>query len=174
MILVEYNGKKPKIGKNVFVASTATVVGDVEIEDSASIWYGTVLRGDTSYIRIGKNTNIQDNCTIHTDTGGPTIIGDNVTIGHSAVIHGCTVEERCLIGIGAVVLSKAHIKTGSVVAAGALVRNGQSVGPNHLVVGNPAVFKKTLTVSDAEIIHRPVRNYLKLAREHHIITRINE
>jgi hydroxypyruvate reductase len=169
MILVEYNGKKPKIGKNVFVAYTATMVGDVEIDDGASIWYGTVLRGDTSYIRIGKNTNIQDNCTIHTDTGGPAIIGDDVTIGHNAVIHGCRVEKRCLIGIGAVVLGKAHIKTGSVVAAGALVKSGQAVGPNHLVAGNPAVFKKTLTASDAKIIDRPVRNYLRLARENNIL-----
>ena len=165
-MILEYNGKKPKIGKGVFIAPTAIVVGDVEIGEGASIWYGTVIRADSSYIRIGKNTNIQDNCTVHTDSSGPVIIGDNVTAGHNVVIHGCTVESRCLIGIGAVVLSRAHIKNGSVVAAGALVRNEQVVGPHHLVVGNPAVYKKTLPSPDVEIIDRPVRNYLRLAREH--------
>jgi carbonic anhydrase/acetyltransferase-like protein (isoleucine patch superfamily) len=165
-MILEYNGKKPKLGGGVFIAPTAIVVGDVEIDDGASIWYGTVIRADSSYIRIGKNTNIQDNCTVHTDRGGPVVIGDEVTAGHNVVIHGCTVESRCLIGIGAVVLSRAHVKKGSVVAAGALVRNEQVVGPHHLVVGNPAVYKKTLPSEDVDIIDRPVRSYLRLAREH--------
>jgi len=169
-MILEYNGIKPKIGKNVFIAPTATIVGDVEIGEGSSIWYGTVVRGDTSEIRIGKNTNIQDNSTIHTETGRPTIIADHVTIGHNVVIHGCTVDERCLIGIGAVVLSRAHIRRGSIVAAGAVVMTGQVVGPNHLVVGSPAVFKKDLTSSDNEIFERPVRNYRKLAREHQAVT----
>lgn len=165
-MILECNGKKPRLGKDVYIAPTAVVVGDVVIGDGTSIWYGTVIRADSASIRIGKHTNIQDNCTVHTDSGGPVIIGDEVTAGHNVVIHGCTVENRCLIGIGAVVLSRAHIKKGSVVAAGALVLNEQMVGPHHLVVGNPAVYKKTLPSTAVEIIDRPVRNYLRLSNEH--------
>ena len=165
-MILEINGKKPKIGENVFIAPSAVIVGDVEIADGASIWYGTVVRGDSFYIRIGKNTNIQDNCTVHTDTGVPVIMGESVTVGHNAVIHGCTVENRCLIGIGAIIMGKSIIKTGSVVAAGSLVRRGQVVGPSHLVAGCPAVFKKVIESSDNEIIDRPARVYLNHAITH--------
>ena len=168
-MILSYNGKTPKIGKNVFIAPTATVVGDVEIKDGANIWYGTVVRGDASYIKIGKNTNIQDNATVHTDTGGPTIIGDNVTVGHNAVIHGCTVEDKSLIGIGAIVLGKALVKTGTVVAAGSLVKRGQIVGPNQLVAGSPAVVKRDLLEADKDILDLPVKRYLLLARGHDAI-----
>ena len=165
-MLLEYKGKKPKIGKNVFIAPTAAVIGDVEIGDNASIWYGAVLRGDMAPVRVGMNSNIQDNCTVHTDAGKPAIIGDNVTVGHNAVVHGCTVESNCLIGINAVVLNDAHVKTGSVVASGSVVREGQSVGPYHLMTGIPASVKKELTEKDAEAFGVPVKNYLELAKEH--------
>lgn len=165
-MIVSFNGKTPKIGKDVFIAPTATIIGDVEIEDGANIWYGTVVRGDSSYIRIGKNTNIQDNSTVHTDKGGPTIIGKDVTVGHNAVIHGCTVEDRCLIGIGAIVLGKARVKAGTIVAAGSLVRRGQELGPGQLVAGNPAAFKRNLSDADNEMIEAPVRRYLRYAKEH--------
>ena len=167
-MILSFDGITPKIGKNVFIAPTATIVGDVEIGDGASIWYGTVVRGDSSYIRIGKNTNIQDNCTVHPDTGGPTFIGDDVTVGHNAVIHGCTVENRCLIGIGAIVLGKARVKEGSIVAAGSLIKRGQEIGPGQLVVGSPAVFKRDLSDSDSELLDGPVRRYLRFARAHQI------
>ena len=91
-MILEYKGQKPKIGKNVFIAPTATVVGDVEIKDGASIWFGTVLRGDRAAVSVGENSNIQDNCTVHADPGKPAIIGDNVSVGHNAVIHACTIE----------------------------------------------------------------------------------
>ncbi len=165
-MILSFNGKVPKIGNNVFIAPTATIVGDVEIGDGTSIWYGTVVRGDSSFIRIGKNTNIQDNSTIHTDTAGPTIIGDDVTVGHNAVIHGCTVEDRCLIGIGAIVLGKAIVKTGTIVAAGSLVRRGQQLGPGQLVAGNPAALKRNLSDADNEMLDGPVRRYLRYAKEH--------
>ena len=167
-MILPFNGITPKIGKNVFIAQNATIIGDVEIDDGANICYGTVVRGDSSYIRIGKNTNIQDNCTVHPDTGGPTIIGDDVTVGHNAVVHGCTVENRCLIGIGAIVLGKARVKEGSIVAAGSLIIRGQQVGPGHLVVGSPAVFKRALSDTDNELLDGPVRRYLQFAREHQI------
>ncbi|QTA88297.1 gamma carbonic anhydrase family protein [Desulfonema magnum] len=173
-MILEHKGKKPKIGKNVFIALTATVIGDVEIEDGASVWYGAVLRGDMAPVKVGKNTNIQDNCTVHTDTDKPAVIGDNVTIGHNAVVHGCTVERNCLIGINAVVLNDAHVKTGSVVASGSVVKEGQHVGPCHLVAGIPASMKREVTEADAEEFGRPVRDYLRLAREHMDIRRVDE
>ena len=131
-MLLEYKGYKPKIGKNVFIALTATVIGNVEIKNGASIWYGTVVRGDRSAITVGENSNIQDNCTVHSDPGKPAIIGDNVTVGHNAVIHACTIEDDCIIGINAVVLTNAYVKTGSVIAAGSVIKQNQVVGPYHL------------------------------------------
>jgi carbonic anhydrase/acetyltransferase-like protein (isoleucine patch superfamily) len=165
-MIFSYKGKIPRIGKDVFIAPTATIVGDVEIDDGASIWYGTVVRGDSSYIRIGRNTNIQDNCTIHTDTGGPTLIGNDVTIGHNAVIHGCVIEDRCLIGIGSIILGKAIVRKETIVAAGSLVRRGREVGPHQLIAGSPAEFKRELSAADREMIETPVRKYLQFAREH--------
>lgn len=165
-MILEYKGKKPKIGKNVFIAPNATVVGDVEIEDNASIWYGTVIRGDLAPVKVGKSTNIQDNCTVHTDVDKPAIIGENVTVGHNAVVHGCTIENNCLIGINAVVLSGARIKTGSVVAAGSVVRQDNEVGPYHLVAGVPASMKKRLSEDTVEKRKQTARSYIKTAKEH--------
>jgi carbonic anhydrase/acetyltransferase-like protein (isoleucine patch superfamily) len=117
-MILPYKDKSPRIAAGTFIAPTATIIGDVQIADGANIWYGTVLRGDLAPIRIGADTNIQDNCTIHTDMDKPAIIGARVTVGHNAIVHGCTVEDRCLIGMNAVVLSGAHIKTGTIIAAG--------------------------------------------------------
>jgi len=165
-MILEYKGKKPKIGSNVFIAPTATVIGDVEIADGVSIWYGAVLRGDLAPIRIGKNTNIQDNCTVHTDTDKPAVIGEHVTVGHNAVVHGCTVESNCLIGMNATVLNDAQVKTGSIVASGSVVREKQTVGPHHLVAGIPAALKKDLSNERVDEFDRAVNLYLRLAAEH--------
>jgi len=165
-MILEYKGKKPKIGRNVFIAPNATVVGDVEIKDGASIWYGAVVRGDLAPVKIGMSTNIQDNCTVHTDIDKPAIIGDHVTVGHNAVIHGCTIEDNCLIGINAVILSGACIKTGSVVAAGSVVRQGKKVGPYHLVAGVPASMKKHLSEDTVEKRKKTAKSYIKTASEH--------
>ncbi len=165
-MLIEYKGKRPIVGRNVFIAPTATVIGNVEIKDRASIWYGVVLRGDMDSITIGKNTNIQDNCTVHTDRGHPAAIGNNVSVGHNAVIHGCIIEDDCLIAINAVVLNGACIRKGSIVAAGSVVKEGQEVGPYHLVTGVPASVKKVLTGESIQTIRQPVKNYLELAKEH--------
>ncbi len=162
----ELNGIRPTIGKDVFIASTAVVIGDVTIEDGASIWYHTVIRGDTESIRIGRNTNIQDNCTVHADPGMPAVIGENVVVGHHAVIHGCTIEDRCLIGIGAIVMNQARICHGSVLASGSVVVEGKSVGPFHLVAGVPASFKKSLSVDSLEMIDHGVETYRRLAALH--------
>jgi len=165
-MIMEYKGKKPRIGNNVFIAPTATVIGDVEICDHASIWFGAVLRGDMAPIKVGENSNIQDNCTVHTDSDKPATIGKNVTVGHNAVVHGCTVEDGSLIGIGAVVLNGACIKKGSVVAAGSVVREGQEVGPRHLVAGAPAQIKKVLPELPDGEIPQPVQNYLRLLTDY--------
>ena len=173
-MILEYNGITPKIGKNVYIAKTAAVIGDVEIKDNASIWYGTVLRGDMAPISVGKRTNIQDNCTVHTDFDKPAVIGDNVTIGHNAVVHGCIIENSCLIGINSVVLSSAHVKTGSVVAAGSVVKQGQIIGPYHLVAGIPATKKKTLSEDSLAKRKQTAAHYVKLAGEHIKITKAGE
>ena len=170
-MILEFNGHTPKIGKNVFIAPTALVIGKVEIKDDANIWYGTVLRGDLAPITVGKGTNIQDNCTVHTDHDAPAVIGNGVTVGHNAVVHGCTVEDNCLIGINAVILSHAWIKTGSVVAAASLVKHGQVVGPFHLVAGVPASMKKELSESTVENRQKTARHYTLLAREHRAIVK---
>jgi carbonic anhydrase/acetyltransferase-like protein (isoleucine patch superfamily) len=165
-MIFELDGKKPKIGKNVFIAQTAVVIGDVEIQDGASIWYGAVLRGDMATIVVGKNSNIQDNCSVHTDYGNPALIGDDVTVGHNSVIHGCLIEKNTLIGIGSVILTGAKIRTGCVVAAGSLVKENQTVGPNQLVAGSPAVTKRELSSETLNLLEKPIENYLYLSKYH--------
>lgn len=169
-MIYPFAGKTPKIGQHVFVAPTAVVIGDVEIGDGASIWYGAVLRGDMEAIRIGAGTNIQDNSTVHTDCGHPTRIGTGVTVGHQAVIHGCNVEDHCLIGIGALILSGATVGRGSVVAAGSVVREGQIVDPGTLVAGIPAERKRRLTEDEQRLLNQPAATYTELACAHRTLT----
>lgn len=163
-MIIEYKGKRPRIGRNVFIAPTAVVIGDVEIGDGSSVWFNTVIRGDSDAIRIGRNTNIQDNCTIHIDAGKPAVIGDNVTVGHNVVLHGCTVEDHCLIGIHSTVLNGAVIRRGSIIASNALVMEGKTVGPFHLVAGVPAALKKELPETIIEILQEPADIYVEKAR----------
>jgi carbonic anhydrase/acetyltransferase-like protein (isoleucine patch superfamily) len=171
-MILTYKGKTPVIGKNVFIAPNATIIGDVRIADGASVFYGAIIRGDIEPIVIGENTNIQDNAIIHTDEGFPATIGPNVTVGHNAVVHGCTVEEDCLIGIGAIVLSGAKIYKSSVVGAASVVSEGHEVGPHHLVLGIPARLKKTLAESDMGRFRQSVKNYMKLGANHREMTAI--
>jgi carbonic anhydrase/acetyltransferase-like protein (isoleucine patch superfamily) len=160
-----FKGVRPKIGANVFIAPTAVVIGDVEIMEGASVWYGSVLRGDLAPIRIGRNTNIQDNCTIHVDPGQPALIGESVVMGHNAVVHGCTIEDDSLIGINAVVLNGARIRSGSIVAAGAVVLEKQSIGPLELAAGIPAKVRRALPEQIREDIRHDADIYLKLAHD---------
>ena len=168
-MILEYEGHRPKIGKDVFIAPTAVVIGKVEIGDNSSIWYGTVVRGDRDTITIGNNVNIQDNCTLHTDPGKPVVIGDGVSVGHAAVVHGCTIEKNSLVGIQAVVLNGAVIREGSVVGSGAVVREGQQVGPFHLVAGVPATLKKELDASILDKNAGTTQTYRQLAAEHRLL-----
>lgn len=165
-MILNYLDKYPRIANDAFIAKTATIIGDVTIASGANIWYGAVVRGDLAPITIGANTNIQDNCIIHTDVDKPAIIGRHVTVGHHAIVHGCTVEDSCLIGMNAVILNGAVIKTGSVIAAGALIKEGQTAGPYQMLAGMPAVPKKDFTKEILEILDLPVHEYLELAQHH--------
>jgi carbonic anhydrase/acetyltransferase-like protein (isoleucine patch superfamily) len=148
------------------VAPGATVVGDVEIGARASVWFSTVVRGDTAPIRIGADSNVQDNTTVHVDEGQPAVIGARVTIGHRAVVHGCVIEDDCLIGMGAIVLSGARVGSGSLVGAGALVREGQSIPPGSLVVGAPARLVGPTTEAHRASIRHGAEHYVALSRSY--------
>jgi len=165
-MIESFRGVRPRIGRNVFIAPTAVIVGDVEIGDGASVWYGAVLRGDSAPIRIGRDANIQDNCTVHVDAGFPALIGDSVVVGHNAVVHGCTIAECCLIGIGAVVLSGARIHRGSIIAAGAVVLGNQELGPLELAAGIPARVRKTLPEDTLRAIRADAEIYLALSKSY--------
>lgn len=142
--LVTYGGKSPKIGKGAFVAPTAALIGDVEIGDGASVWFGAVLRGDEGAIRIGAETSVQDNVVIHVYKGHDTVIGDRVTIGHGAILEACRVGDGALIGMNAVVLNRSSVGENAVVAAGSVVLEDQEIPPETLVAGAPAKVKKRL------------------------------
>ncbi len=137
-------GKEPKLADDVFVAPGAVVIGDVSIAQGASVWYNTVIRGDEGYIKIGERTNIQDLCMLHTTGGLSNMdIGADVTVGHNAILHGCAIGDRCLIGMGAVIMDNAVIGPGCVVAAGAVVLENTVIPPNSVVAGIPGKVKKT-------------------------------
>mgnify|MGYP000911938011 FL=1 len=140
-----HRGRLPRIHPTAFIDDSAQVIGDVEIGDASSVWMAVVIRGDVNHIRIGQRSNIQDGTIVHVmkDTH-PTVVGDDVTIGHAAVIHGCTIEHQCLIGMGAILLNGCRIGTGSIVAAGSLVPEGMAVPPHSLVMGSPAKVKRSL------------------------------
>ncbi|MDF1535527.1 MAG: gamma carbonic anhydrase family protein [bacterium] len=155
--------KEPTIGKDVFIAPTATVIGDVTVGDDAGIWFGTVVRGDVNWIRIGSRTNIQDGSILHVTTDRfPLEIGDRVSVGHGAVVHGCTIHEECLIGLGSRILDGATIGTGSIVGAGALVTEGQEVPPGQLVLGVPSRVIRTVSEKERDRILRTAAHYVKL------------
>jgi len=151
----------PQIGVAVYIADTALVIGDVIIGDESSVWFHSVLRGDINYINIGKRTNIQDQCVLHVDFNTYGVdIGDEVTIGHHATIHGCTIESRVLIGMGAIVLSGSTIETGAIVAAGAVVRENQVVPARTLVAGVPAKPVRNITDDEFDTIVSSAQHYV--------------
>lgn len=167
MITRRYGGKSPRLGQRVFVAENATLIGEVELADDVSIWFGAVLRGDIHFIRVGARTNIQDNCVLHVEQGtGPAILGEEVTVGHAAVVHGCTVERGALIGIGAKVLSGAVIGEQALVGGGALVGEGMQVPPRTLAVGVPARVKRDLKPEEIARLERSWRNYVAYKDEY--------
>jgi carbonic anhydrase/acetyltransferase-like protein (isoleucine patch superfamily) len=167
MILRPFNGKVPSVAEDVFLAPDAVVIGDVQIGAGSSVWYGAVIRGDVHWIRVGERTNIQDLAVLHVTTGtAPLTVGSDVTVGHRAILHGCVVEDECLIGMGSIVLDGARIGAGSLVAAGALVPVGMQVPPGVLVAGIPAQVKRPLTAQDLERHRQSARHYQQLAAQH--------
>jgi carbonic anhydrase/acetyltransferase-like protein (isoleucine patch superfamily) len=156
----------PRVKDAIFAAWNAEIAGDVTLGKETSVWFSATIRADIAPITLGRGTNIQDGATVHVDTGLPCTIGEGVTVGHNAVLHGCTVGDDCLIGLGAVVLSGAVIRKGAVVAAGAVVKEGQEIGPGRLAAGMPAATKRLLTEADKGLISGAAAVYRELAGRH--------
>lgn len=166
-MLLPYKGIMPKLHETVFVQDGVRIIGDVEIGEKSSVWFNTVIRGDVNYIRIGKRTNIQDNSSLHvTKDTYPLIIGDDVTVGHGVVLHGCVVKDRCLIGMGAVLLDDAEIGPDSIVGAGALVTEGTKVPSGSLVIGMPARVSRHLRPEEIDRILRSAGNYIEYTKNY--------
>jgi carbonic anhydrase/acetyltransferase-like protein (isoleucine patch superfamily) len=162
-----FRGKAPKLGQRVFLAEGAVVIGDVEIGDDSSIWCNTVVRGDVEAVRIGARTNLQDLSVIHVSSNGwATRIGDGVTIGHRVVLHGCTVGDHCLVGIGAVVLDGAEIGAESMVGANALVTSGFKIPPRMLALGTPARVVRPLSDAELKFLRVNAANYVSYAAQY--------
>lgn len=164
--VVSYSGMEPMIDENVFVAQGAVIIGDVSIGPHSSIWFNTIVRGDVHPIRIGKYTNIQDNSTVHVMSDHSTIIGDYVTVGHGAIIHGCTVGNNCLIGMGAIILSYSDIGENSIIAAGTLITERKVIPPNSLVMGAPGKVVRTLTEEEIAGLRNSAESYSDHARKY--------
>ncbi len=166
-MILSFNDKSPKIHESCFIAPDSVIIGDVNIGPNTSIWFNAVLRGDIHYIRIGSFCNIQDGCVVHVDIGkAPTEVGDYVTVGHRAVLHGCVVESNSLIGMGAVILDNAVVGTGSIVAAGAVVKVGMKIPDHSMVAGNPAVIKRKVSDDEVEILVGHAKKYREWARSY--------
>lgn len=155
-----------EMGKDVFIASTATVVGNVSLGNNASVWYGAVIRADVEEIRIGNNTNIQDTAVLHADYGEPTLIADNVTVGHGAIVHGAIVGEGSLIGMRATILNRAKIGKYCIIGAHALVTEGMEVPDFSMVLGVPAKIVKQLPVEIADRLLESAKHYVEMAQAH--------
>jgi carbonic anhydrase/acetyltransferase-like protein (isoleucine patch superfamily) len=148
-VLRSYRGVLPRVHPSAFIDESAQVIGDVEIGEESSVWMCAVLRGDVHAIRIGRQSNVQDGTIVHVMNGThPTTIGDQVTIGHGSMVHGCTIERQCLVGMGAILLNGAHVGAGSIVAAGTLLVEGMRVPPKSLVMGSPGKVRRLLTQAE--------------------------
>lgn len=159
-MIKNYKGITPKVAPTAFVAENALIIGDVEIGDDSGIWFNVVVRGDTNFVRIGKRTNIQDGSILHVNpVKYPLIVGDNITVGHRSILHGCTIKDGSLVGIGAIVLDGALVGEESIIGAGSLVAEGTVIPPRTLAMGIPAKAKRELTEKDLEMIRRTTANY---------------
>lgn len=165
-MLMKFKEFYPKIDPTAWVAHSADVIGDVEIGENSSVWFQCVIRSDVNSVRIGKNSNIQDLSMIHTDVDTQTIIGDNVTIGHKVMLHGCKIENNCLIGMSATILDNAVIGEGSIVGANSLVTSGKVFPPKSLIMGSPAKVVKQLTDEDVEKLIKHAQHYVEYKNEY--------
>ncbi|MBC7724330.1 MAG: gamma carbonic anhydrase family protein [Burkholderiaceae bacterium] len=169
-LILPYGEHSPEIDPTAWVAPNATIIGRVRLGADASVFYGSVLRGDTDSITLGAGSNIQDNVSVHCDTGTPTIVGTGVSVGHSAVLHGCVVEDDCLIGMSATVLNGAVIGAGSLIAAGAVVLEGAIIPPRSLVAGVPAKVRRAITDEEFAHIQNNATHYVELSQAHRELT----
>src|SRR4051794_16831676 len=161
MAIYQLDGQAPELptNGNYFIADTATVIGKVRLLSAASVWFGAVLRGDNEWIEIGEGSNVQDNSTCHTDPGFPLVIGKNVTVGHNVILHGCTLADDSLVGMGSIVMNGAKIGRGSVVGAGAVITEGKEFPEYSLIIGAPARVVRTLTPEQATAMGRAAKSY---------------
>jgi len=163
-MIIEYRGKRPSIAPSAFIAPTAVLIGDVEVGADSSIWFGAVLRADNGPIRIGERTSVQDNAVVHVSEHGKTLIGDDVTVGHCAVMEDCTIHRHALIGSNATLLNGCTIGEGALIAAGSVVGEGATIPPRVVAAGAPAVVKKQLEGEAAHWIEISAGEYVKLSR----------
>jgi carbonic anhydrase/acetyltransferase-like protein (isoleucine patch superfamily) len=167
MTLRSYRGVSPRLGARVYIAETAAVIGDVVLGDDVSIWFSSVVRGDCCHIRVGARSNVQDNCTLHvTNTTGPLILEEEVTLGHNAVVHACTIRRGALVGMNATVLDGADVGASALVAAGSVVLPGTVIPPATLWAGNPAKRKRDLSPDEVEGLTTYWKNYLEYKAEY--------
>ena len=164
--IISIASKKPQIGERVFIADGARLIGDVKIGDDSSVFFNSVLRADIASISIGKQTNIQDNVSVHLSHDLGVSVGDNVTVGHNAILHACTIEDFCLIGMGSIIMDGAHIRKNSIVAAGAVVPAGKEYPEASLIVGVPARVLRSLTVEEMQITARNNYAYVDLKNKY--------
>ena len=166
MPIYAFGGREPQIAGDAFVAPTATIIGAVELGSETSVWFGAVLRGDFDRITVGAGSCIQDNAVVHAAEGLPTVIGNDVTVGHAAMLEGCVVEDGALISMGAIVLQRARVGAGALVAAGSVVREGQAIPPGVVAAGVPAVVKKDVDGSSRRWLESAAREYRDLRRRY--------
>jgi len=163
-MLHSFEGRVPRLHGTAFVAWNAEVEGDVELAEGSSVWYGAVLRADVAAIRIGRRTNVQDGAVLHVDAGQDCVLGDEVTVGHGAIVHACTIGDRCLVGMGAIVLDRAEIGEECIIGAGALVTQGKKFPPRSMILGSPAHAVRELRPEEVAGLREHARLYAGLAR----------
>ena len=166
-MIKQFERIKPKLGRDVYISESATVIGDVILGNEVNIWFGAVLRGDMHYIKVGSRSNIQDNAVVHVTTAvSPTTIGSNVTVGHGAIIHGSTIEDNCMIGMRSVVMDDAVVGEGSLIGAGALVPPNMTIPPKSLVVGMPGKIVREVSDEEFQMIMDRPQEYIDLAAQY--------
>ncbi len=165
-MIKNYKDKIPKIHDSCYVSESVDIIGDVILEEDVNVWFGTVIRGDENFIRIGKGTNIQDNCTLHIARDFPCIVGENVTIGHGAIVHACTIGDRVLVGIGAIILNGAIIEDDVIIGAGSIVTPRKKIPSGSMVMGIPGKIVRSLTKAEMDYFEVSAKNYVELASDY--------
>jgi len=166
MTIINHNGDRPVIGKECFIAGTAIISGRVIIQDFSSVWFGATIRGEVDSIQVGERSNVQDNCVIHADLGFPAKLGDQVSVGHGAIIHGATIGNNCLVGMGSILLNGSKIGNDSIVGAGSLVVQGAEFPERSLILGSPAKAKRMLSDTEVEEIRTNAEHYFEFRAQY--------